>query len=113
MSHAKSQIENDGCNKISYFSEESAKAACRRQKRWGARVERVYWCEECKAFHLTSQKGFNKSELNKKKIYKRKQRKMNRRIPCNELQEYAQHSITGNGTFDKDLFIKMSGMDIY
>jgi len=42
------------CEKIKYWSESSAKKALRKQKKWNARVKRVYFCDDCKCFHLTS-----------------------------------------------------------
>jgi hypothetical protein len=42
------------CKKIKYWSEKSAKKALHKQQKWDARVKRVYFCSECKAFHLTS-----------------------------------------------------------
>ena len=54
------------CDKIRYYGKKQAKKALRQQQKWNAQVHRVYFCNICHCYHLTSSKKpfNNKRKLN-------------------------------------------------
>jgi hypothetical protein len=84
------------CLKIKYSSPSLAKKMLRLQKKCNARVERVYYCQECRAWHLTSERAESHQDPTKYRKRGRRVKFTSADMNCMESGNFSHLTVRGD-----------------